>query len=76
MCVGEMFLQCGEVCEKHLKRVMDLLLVSCQGVLAITDLNYAEILQESIIETLLCIFHGLNSNGKNPDLPKWLYFIV
>lgn len=45
MCIGEIFLHCGNLCLKHLKKVMDLLLISCQGVLTITDLNYAEILQ-------------------------------
>jgi hypothetical protein len=55
---------------------MDLLLISCEGVLTIADLNYAEILQESIIETFLCIFHGLNGNGRNEELPASLYFIV
>lgn len=49
MCLGEIFLQCGDFCLRHLQRVMDLLLISCEGVLTVGDLNYAEILQESII---------------------------
>lgn len=59
MCIGEIFLHCGNSCLKHIQKVMDLLLISCEGVLAISDLNYAEILQESIIETLMCIMHGV-----------------
>lgn len=60
MCIGELFLQCGDFCGKHLKRVMNILHLSCEGVLSIPDVNYAEILQESVIETLMCIFHGVN----------------
>jgi len=59
MCIGEIYLHCGDFCLKHLKKVMDLLLLSCEGVLTVVDLNYAEILQESIIETLMCILHGV-----------------
>ena len=76
MCIGELFLQCGDFCVKHLKRVMDLLLISCEGVLAIADMNYAEILQESIIETLMCIFHGINTDLGQKQLPDFLPFIL
>lgn len=58
MCLGELFLQCGDYCFKHLKKVMDLIFISCQGVFSISDINYAESLQDSIIETLMCIVHG------------------
>jgi hypothetical protein len=29
-----------------------------QGVLELNDFNYAEILQDTVVETLLCIFHS------------------
>jgi hypothetical protein len=38
---------------------MELLFVSCEGVLSISDMNYAESLQEAIIETEMCIMHGI-----------------
>ena len=61
MCVGELFLQCGDIAFKHLKRVMSMLFMSCEGALVLTDLNYGEILQETIIETFMCIIHGLHN---------------
>lgn len=76
MCIGELFLQCGDICLKHIKRVMDLLVISCEGVLTIPDLNYAEVLQESIIETLMCIIHGMDPNRFGKDLPTFMPFIV
>lgn len=76
MCIGELFLQCGDFCVKHLKRVTDLILMSCEGVLSIPDINYAEILQESIIETLMCIFHGVGENYLKPILPTFLPFVL
>jgi hypothetical protein len=41
MCFGELFLQCGSTSLKHLKRVADLLLISCEGVIHLNDQNYA-----------------------------------
>lgn len=72
MCIGELFLQCGDFCGKHVNRVMKLLHLSCEGVLSIPDLNYAEILQESIIETLMCIFHGITEDSIKNDIPTYL----
>lgn len=40
---------------------MDIILLSIEGVFHIADANYAEILQESIVETLMCIYHGLSA---------------
>jgi hypothetical protein len=41
MCFGELFLQCGEICQQHLKRVMDIILISIEGVFHVADTNYA-----------------------------------
>lgn len=76
MCIGEIFLQCGNFCERHLQKVMDLLLISCEGVLTVGDLNYAEILQESIIETLMCIYHGVEGPEGKKILAKSLGFVT
>lgn len=54
---------------------MDLLLISCEGVLVIPDLNYAEILQESIIETFMCIYHGVSNEQGLQMLPGFIPFI-
>ena len=45
MCIGELFLQCSDACSKHLKRVMDIILLSFEGVIQLKDQNYAEVLQ-------------------------------
>jgi len=37
---------------------MSLIYISCQGVFSVGDSFYAEALQESIIETLMCMIHG------------------
>ena len=76
MCLGELFLQCGDLCYKHLARVMGLMVVSCQGVLSISDLNYAEILQDAIIETLMCLVHGINDESFMQVLPEYMPFIT
>lgn len=55
---------------------MGLMVVSCQGVLSISDLNYAEILQESIIETLMCLVHGINDESFVRVLPEYMPFIT
>jgi hypothetical protein len=47
MCFGELFLQCGQSCDSHIKKVMDIILISIEGVFQV-DTNYAEVLQESI----------------------------
>lgn len=39
-------------------------------------MNYAEILQESIIETLMCIYHGINDPKGRRELPNYLSFIL
>ena len=76
MCVGEMFLQCGEVSFKHLKRVMDIILLSCEGVVQLKDQFYAEVLQETVIETLMCIYHGLNSRDSCPQLGHFVQYSI
>ena len=76
MCIGEIFLQCGNFCVRYLPRIMDLLLISCEGVLTVGDLNYAEILQESIIETLMCIYHGVEDLEGKKILAKSLGFVT
>lgn len=55
---------------------MNILHLSCEGVLSIPDVNYAEILQESVIETLMCIFHGVNEESIKNDLPSYLNMTV
>ena len=75
MCFGERFLQCGEVGENQLKRVMDIILLSIEGVFHISDHNYAEVLQESIVETLMCIYHGLNTERPNKCLTDYIQYI-
>jgi hypothetical protein len=76
MCVGELFLQCGDFCYKHLKRVMDILFLSCEGCFSIADLNYAEALQEAIVETLMCIMHGITDEAFPADLPTYMPYIT
>lgn len=65
MCFGELFLHCGKFCTKYVKKMMDIILISIEGVFHLSDMNYAEVLQESIIETIMCIFHGLNDEVQN-----------
>lgn len=45
---------------------MKIVFISIEAIFHITDTNYAEILQESLIETLMCIYHGLNSDQTRP----------
>ena len=61
MCIGELFLQCGDFCFKHFKRAMQLIYRSCKGVFSVADINYAEAMQDSIIETLMCMIHGTDN---------------
>jgi len=75
MCFGELFLQCGEICSRYLRRVMDIILLSIEGVFHITDSNYAEILQESIVETLMCIYHGMSAQGTYKPLIEYIPYI-
>ena len=72
MCFGELFLQCRRACLPHLQRVVDLLLISCDCVMHLSDQNYAEVLQETVIETFMCLFHGLNE-GAQPCAPLGKY---
>jgi hypothetical protein len=76
MCLGELFLHCGAHSSRHLKRVLDLLLLSCEGVLTLHDLNYAEALQEAIVETLMCLFHGVEQTEGRKLLGQSLGFII
>ena len=76
MCIGEQFLQCGEACLKHLSRSMDVILLSCQGVVHLRDHNYAEVLQETIIETLMCVFHGLNNEQPCQALANYTQLVI
>ena len=43
---------------------MDLILLCCEASIkmAIVDQAYAESLQDTVIETITCVFHGLNSD--------------
>jgi hypothetical protein len=75
MCFGELFLQCGEACRNHTKRIADILLLSCDGVLKLNDQNYAEVLMETVIETFLCLFHGLNNESLCPDLVPYIKYV-
>jgi hypothetical protein len=54
---------------------MDIILVSIEGVFHVSDANYAEVLQESIVETLMCIYHGLNSATTNKKLGEYINYI-
>lgn len=54
---------------------MDIILISIEGVFHVTDTNYAEVLQESIVETLMCIYHGLNSEWNNRQLADYISYI-
>ena len=76
MCLGELFLQCGDFCFKHLKRVMDLIFISCQGVFSIADINYAESLQDAIVETLMCIIHGSEHPNFSEELAQYMHYIT
>ena len=49
MCIGELCLQVGRLGSKKAKRLMDLVIMSCHAVFALSDHNYAEALQDSII---------------------------
>lgn len=55
---------------------MNLLFVSCEGVLSISDMNYAESLQEAIIETEMCIMHGITDERFQTDLSTYMPYIV
>lgn len=63
MCIGEMYLHCGKVCQKHLGKLMSVLDTSCQAILAAApwESNFVETMQQSIIETIACVLHGLKS---------------
>ena len=61
MCIGELCLQVGRLGSKKAKRLMDLVIMSCHAVFALSDHNYAEALQDSIIETLMCMVHGIET---------------
>ena len=76
MCVGEIFLQCGDVVFSQLKRVMDIILISCEGVVHLKDQNYAEVLQETVIETMMCIYHGLNNNRTCTELAPYVQYTI
>jgi hypothetical protein len=54
---------------------MDIILVSIEGVFQISDNNYAEVLQESITETLMCIYHGLNGKKINKKLSEYIGYV-
>lgn len=51
-------MRCGAFCEPFLGNIIDFIRISMQGAVEINDYNYVEILQETIVETLLCIFHS------------------
>ena len=75
MCFGELFLQCGEACRAHTKRIADILLLSCDGVLKLNDQNYAEVLMETVIETFMCLFHGLNNDIISQELVPYIKYV-
>jgi hypothetical protein len=75
MCIGELYLQMGTSCEKHLIQVMDLIMFSCEGVIKLNDMAYADILQDNIIETLMCIFHGMNNGQPYVLLTKYIPYV-
>ena len=76
MCIGELFLQCGDFCVKHLNSVMKIIMMACEGVVRGPEQAFAEILQESIIETLMCIFHGVSEEALMKELPAFLGHIL
>ena len=51
MAIGEMFLNCGQMCLPFLDQVMNILIIACQASIEIdsTDKNYAENLRDHII---------------------------
>lgn len=54
---------------------MDIILISIEAVFQISDKNYSEVLQESICETLMCIFHGLNEPNPNRALGEYVKYV-
>ena len=50
--------------------------MSCSGVFSIADSNYAEALQDSIIETLMCMIHGTDNMEIPVLLSENMPFIV
>ena len=42
---------------------MELMLLSCQGAIELTDVAYGEAVQDEIIETFMCIFHGTEGSA-------------
>jgi importin subunit beta-1 len=60
--LGEVFLVCKVQARKYLKKFLDIIIVCCTAAIQITeiDFNYSEQLKDTIIETLMCVVHGLN----------------
>jgi len=54
---------------------MDIVLISIEAVFQISDKNYSEVLQESICETLMCIFHGLSDATLNKTLGEYVKYV-
>ena len=55
---------------------MELIYRSCSGVFSVGDSNYAEAMQDSIIETLMCMIHGTDHMEMPILLSKNMHFIV
>lgn len=55
---------------------MDLLILSCEAVVLLSDFNYREVLQESIVETLMCVIHGVTEPSFGNILPNYMPYIT
>lgn len=54
---------CGKAAVQYLQRLLDVIMLCCAAAIQIADIDfsYSEQLKDSIIETLMCVVHGLNT---------------
>lgn len=73
LCIGDIFLACRECCVRYLPNFIHILQISLQGCLLLhtsslpNDKEYAEQLQDRLIEAFTCLIHAYDISQPQPQ---------